>query len=125
MADAAAETWKGIDQALRGGYRGLPGGTTLARLLAQQRGVRNRVNLPRLTERQIAHLGRGALPTHPHLAQPPIRRYAGTPDESWAAVDLALRWGYRGLPGGSSLVELLRQRDGPSAAGHGKSSNDR
>ena len=33
------ETWKQVDAALRLGYRGLRGGSSLARLLARQRGV--------------------------------------------------------------------------------------
>src|SRR6516162_4915084 len=36
------ESWKGIDRALREGGRGLPGGSSLARLLESQRGVRYR-----------------------------------------------------------------------------------
>jgi hypothetical protein len=43
------ETWKGVDVALRRGSRGLPAGSTLARLLAKHRGVRNRSALPTLT----------------------------------------------------------------------------
>jgi len=35
------DTWRNIDQALRTGFRGLPGGTSLARLLAQHRSVSN------------------------------------------------------------------------------------
>jgi hypothetical protein len=34
------ETWRRIDNALRYGLRGLPGGSSLARLLEQERGVR-------------------------------------------------------------------------------------
>jgi len=36
------EKWANINQALRMGLRNLPGGSSLARLLAQHRGVRNR-----------------------------------------------------------------------------------
>jgi hypothetical protein len=39
--------------ALRLGLRGLPGGSSLARLLDEQRRVRNVKNLPPLTEEQI------------------------------------------------------------------------
>src|SRR5205814_4341900 len=37
---APGETWDKIDQALRKGYRGLPGGDSLAALLVRLRGAR-------------------------------------------------------------------------------------
>jgi hypothetical protein len=37
---AKGEKWAGVDYALRQGARGLPGGSTLAQLLAEHRGVR-------------------------------------------------------------------------------------
>ena len=46
-------TWAGVDIALIQGLRGLPGGSSLAKLLAEHRGVRYRFNLPDLTEQQI------------------------------------------------------------------------
>src|SRR5262245_2781509 len=47
ILDAAGETWNAVDQALSQGLRGFPGGSSLARLLARRRGVRNPVGLPR------------------------------------------------------------------------------
>jgi hypothetical protein len=44
------ERWARIDAALRRGLGGLPGGDSLARLLASRRGVRNPQGLPPLTE---------------------------------------------------------------------------
>jgi hypothetical protein len=35
--DAPGETWRGIDQALLQGLRGLPGGSSLTKLLKQGR----------------------------------------------------------------------------------------
>src|SRR5260370_28271424 len=49
----AEETWRRIDSALRIGLRGLRGGTSLARLLAECRSVRNQGALPPLTAQQI------------------------------------------------------------------------
>jgi hypothetical protein len=49
----ADETWRALDHALYDGLRGLPGGSSLARLLAKQRGTRNPADLPRLTIKQI------------------------------------------------------------------------
>jgi hypothetical protein len=107
VPDSPGETWAGIDAALSQGFRGLPGGTTLAQLLAEERGVRNRKRLPAYTEAKIlawaeAHRRRtGRLPT----------AYSGpimdAPGETWRAVEVALRQGRRGLPGGSSLYQLL------------------
>src|SRR5437764_60254 len=50
---ARFEIWQGIDQALRLGLRDLPGGSSLAQLLAEQCGARNIKDLPPLTEEQI------------------------------------------------------------------------
>src|SRR6516165_10421250 len=47
------DNWRKVDSALRLGLRGLPGGSSLARLLAEQRGVRNSGCLPRLSLKQI------------------------------------------------------------------------
>jgi len=47
------ETWEGIDSALRSGHRGLPGGSSLPKLLFERRGVRNSRGLSPLTEEQI------------------------------------------------------------------------
>ncbi len=32
-----------------------------------------------------------------------------SPEETWSAIAQAIRHGYRGLPGGSSLAKLLRK----------------
>ena len=49
VRDDLAETWAAVDAALINGVRGLEGGSSLARLLDRERGVRNRKALPRLT----------------------------------------------------------------------------
>jgi hypothetical protein len=103
------QTWQGIEMALRFGFRGLPGGSSLAQLLAKERGVRNPARLPRLTRRQIlawadAYFRRtGRWPSHD---SGPI---AGVPGETWSTVEKALRNGRRGLKGGSSLAKLLAE----------------
>src|SRR5437764_1286171 len=53
VAGSLDQTWRAVDNALRYGLRGLPGGSSLARLLADQRGVRNLGRLPPLTHKQI------------------------------------------------------------------------
>src|SRR5947209_2054696 len=47
------ETWWNVDVALRLGLRGLPGDSSLARLLEENYGISNPKNLPRLTIAEI------------------------------------------------------------------------
>jgi hypothetical protein len=104
---APQETWLGIDKALRRGRRGLLGGSSLARLLAAERGVRNRVDPPPLTEATILAWADAFFERcghWPHAHRSPIPE---SPRDTWAAIDAALRAGFRGLPGGSSLARLL------------------
>ena len=50
---APGETWAGIQGALCNGCRGLVSKTSLSRLLAKHRGVRNHMDVPKLTVKQI------------------------------------------------------------------------
>jgi hypothetical protein len=105
-------SWRKVDSALRIGLRGLPGNSSLAQLLDEQRGVRNRSRLPRLTARQIlawADAYRGHKGKWPTSESGPIM---AAPGETWKAIDHALRLGMRTLPGGSSLARLLEARRG-------------
>ena len=109
---APGETWRAVDEALRFGRRGLPGGFSLPRLLEAARGVRHRGGVPPLTPEQIlawadAHHARtGRWPT---TTSGPV---AGARGETWSAVAAALNVGTRGLPGGVSLARLLAERRG-------------
>src|SRR5216683_62911 len=49
IPDTGGENWRSIDTVLRQSGRGLSGGSSLARLLAQHRGFRNRKQLAQLT----------------------------------------------------------------------------
>ena len=112
IAGSLGETWQKIDLALRRGGRGLPYKSSLAMVLLEHCGVRNRMRLPRLTQKFILEWSdhhysfEGSLPNlasnNDHCA----------PGETWAAIDRALRNGCRGLPGGSSLAMLLRKKRG-------------
>src|SRR5438270_444564 len=53
IPEAPREKWANINAGLRLGLRGLSPGSSLARLLAYHRGVRNRKGLPVYTEEQI------------------------------------------------------------------------
>src|SRR6516165_695540 len=109
----SGDTWHRVDSALRLGLRGLaPGGSSLARLLAERRGVRNQGDLPRLSVAEVlrwadAHCRRtGAWPKETGGPIPEA------PGEGWHAVDRALRAGVRGFTAGSSLPRLLQARRG-------------
>jgi hypothetical protein len=112
VADAPGESWSAVDHALRDGRRGLPGGSSLARLLDAERGVRNTAAVPRLSAEQILawadahHVRTGRWPTAGS------GRVAGVPGEAWSAVDAALETGARGQPGGTSLARLLAAERG-------------
>ncbi len=104
--------WRKIDAALRLGLRGLPGGSSLSRLLQEQRGVRNNKGAPALTLRTILAW---ADEHHRHTGDWP-KIHAGAvreaPAENWSAINSALARGSRGLSGGSSLAKLLAERRG-------------
>src|SRR5581483_2073506 len=112
IPESPRDHWGSVDIALTKGHRGLPGGSSLARLLHRERGVRNPKALPELTTRQIlawidafhARSGRW-----PHYQSGPIEE---APGETWGAVNFALEQGRRGLPGDSSLAQLLARRRG-------------
>jgi hypothetical protein len=105
-----ALTWGIVDESLKRGCRGLPGGSSLARLLLQRRGRRHKGLLPPFTHRQLlrwadAHQVRTG--SWPRADSGPI---LDAPGETWRAVDKALNAGHRGQPGGWSLAGLLAKK---------------
>jgi hypothetical protein len=112
IAELPGETWRRVDTALKGGLRGLAGGSSLSLLLVEQRGFRSRSHAPPLTTDLIlqwadAHHERTG--RWPGQASGPI---VAVPEETWATIESALRTGGRGLAGGSSLACLLEQQRG-------------
>ncbi|MFQ5414264.1 MAG: hypothetical protein ACE5E6_07370 [Phycisphaerae bacterium] len=104
---ARNEHWSAIDACLTYGGRGLPGGASLAKLLAKHRGVGRRYVKPRLTIKQILQW---ADEHHARTRAWPTKRSGtirGEPAETWSAVDTALRKNERGLSGRGSLAQLL------------------
>jgi hypothetical protein len=99
-----------VDNALRSGFRGLTGGSSLVQLMAKHRGARNISSLPRLSVDQILtwvdlHYRRtGQWPTKSSGS------IIDAPGEKWGNVHQALRKGLRGLPGGSTLSILIKQK---------------
>jgi hypothetical protein len=100
-------TWAKIDALLKEGRRGLPGGSSLAQLLAKKRwGAPPPQSAALSVERILAwadahHASGGKWPT----ARSGL--VAAAPGEWWSVIDVALKKGYRGLQGGSSLSQLL------------------
>jgi hypothetical protein len=109
VSGVPGQTWQAVNQALVRGCRGLPGGSSLARLLEEHRGKRNKARTPPLTAEQIlawadAHFRRTGRWPSGHAGPVP-----DAPGENWTAIDGALWAGSRGLPGGDSLARLLRR----------------
>ena len=107
---AGEDTWARVNDALARGNRGLPGGSSLANLLYRKRGVRSPRNVPALSEDQIFRWARvhyKRTGSWPHLKSGKVK---DAPGETWTALDLALARGTRGLPGGSSVAQLLASR---------------
>jgi predicted nucleic acid-binding protein len=105
-------TWAKINSSLHAGARGLPGGSSLPRLLAEHRGAPIR-GVPLLEIEQVlawADAHHAATGKWPHISSGTVR--AAPVDVTWAKVDSALRQGGRGLPGGSSLARLLTEHRG-------------
>jgi hypothetical protein len=108
-------TWTAVAAALRDGLRGLPRGNTLASLLARERGAEpasgphHRRALTPQDVLRWANAHRRKTGRWPSAASGPVH---GVPGETWGAINQALLWGRRGLPGGSSLSRLLRARQG-------------
>ena len=112
VIDAPGEAWHNINAALHQGARGLPAGQSLAQLLDKHRGVPNRLAQPDLTIDQI--LAWADL-HHAHTKGWPLVKsgqVVHAPGEKWNNIDAALARGGRGLPGGSSLAQLLLEHRG-------------
>ncbi len=113
VTGTSSDTWDNISKKVAEGGRGLPGGSTLARLLAEHRGVRNRWSAPDLNPDRILawadahHAATGEWPTTRSGS------VSAAPGEKWYALNNALRLGSHGLPGGSSLSRLIDERRRP------------
>lgn len=110
---ARAETWRAVSRALHDGHRGLPGGSSLAKLLHKRRGYRHAGTLVPIRKRQILAW---ADAYHARTGQWPKSRTTGRIPESsgdtWGVVHSSLRSGRRGLPGGNTLADMLLKHRG-------------
>lgn len=119
VAGVPRENWSAISEALRSGRRGLPGRGSLSRFLNEHRDLyRGRKSRPyRISEhRKIdmdkvmrwAKAYRRRTGIWPHLASGKI---PGSGGYRWGLLDMALRFGRRGLPGGTSLSRLFGHKE--------------
>lgn len=109
IEETNGENWKAVDGALRKGKRGLPGGSSLACLLAKYRSVRNHMALQPLTTNLILTWADDHFQRYEEWPTSDSGIIDVAPNETWLGVDAALRSGSRGLPSGSSLARLLCQ----------------
>jgi hypothetical protein len=112
VVGADETTWTAVDAALRHGCRGLPGGSSLAKLLTKERDKKRGKKVPSasrtLNPKKIlawARAYRKRTGKWPSQISGPVDEVDGL---TWRAIDSALRNGYRGLPGGSSLPQFLK-----------------
>ncbi len=104
-------TWGSIDAWLRYGSSGLPGRTSLAKLLAKHRGVPVGKKPRALSIKQILAWTDAYFAVHGNWPTRGSGQIPGT-RETWNRIADALRAGYRGLRRGSSLAQLLARRRG-------------
>jgi hypothetical protein len=103
------DNWLKIENALKLGLSGLDGGTTLAKLLVEARGVRSPRYLPELSEEIILAWADRYRQRTGDWPNDQSAEVVGEKGEDWHNIDAALRQGSRGLPGGSSLARLLHE----------------
>lgn len=107
IVESQGETWAAVHAALSTGLRGLPGGDTLARLLAREFGRRNARNAPPLCEETIKEWirqHRAATGQWPVALSGEVR---GVPGETWMAISLAMYRGRRSMSGKVTLSALV------------------
>lgn len=112
IPESSGANWDNINRALIHGFRGLPGGTCLKKLLVDRQvigpeslALRSVLTPDQIWEwAQTFHEGHGNWPV---VTSGPID---GTKDDTWSKVGSSLSTGNRGLPGGSSLARFLASR---------------
>ena len=112
VLDSPGDNWRAIDMAMRLGYRGLPGDSSIAMLLGKRRRSPRTTDQSSLTLKSVlgwaeAHHSRTG--TWPTRFCGPVRGERG---ETWLGVNEALRFGRRGLPAGATLAKRLAQHCG-------------
>jgi hypothetical protein len=104
-------TWGTVNYLLRRGMPGVPAGTTLARFLMMRRGRIHHLDRPRLSIPLILRWADSYFKLHGAWPKRGSGRIEGA-EATWCGIDSALWKGARGLPGGTSLGRLLKERRG-------------
>jgi hypothetical protein len=115
VVDAPGETWLKLNYALIRGRRGLPGGSSLARLLDSHRGRRPRGKQKRLPLPSVAEVLGWADAYHARTGRWPTCNAEPIPEcpgRTWKVVSDALSTGACGVPRGTTLPKLLAERRG-------------
>jgi hypothetical protein len=107
VAGAPGETWKGIDQALMLGQRGLPGHSSLGELLSERRTAK-----PWVTIASILAWADAYFAVHKTWPRASHRDVEAAPGVTWQALDEALRKGRCGLRWRTNLSHLLIEHRG-------------
>ena len=108
------EKWKNLDASLRRGYRGLPGGSSLALLLAERRGKPHQGQQRKFFVLSRFSNGRMLTMVAPGNGRACVKGpIINAPDETWDGSRYGLVGAnLRSLPGGLSLAKLLFQHRG-------------
>jgi hypothetical protein len=110
IIDRPERTWESVQTALVKGTCGLPGGSTLARLLRSRRKAKDpRLTMPDLDLKKVlewvdAHWSRTG--QWPHRDGGAV---AECPSIAWATIDRRLKQGRLSLPKGTTLSKWLRE----------------
>ncbi len=105
--DVLEETWLKVDEALIHGFRGRPGGSSVAKVLAKHGFRRHLHAQPRLTDKKILRWMNAFHRRHGRWPRSTDGETVGVEGEKWRNINNALMYGLRGMPGGSSLTRLV------------------
>ena len=103
------EKWSAIHSCLQEGLRGLHKGSSLPRLLSKHRGVRNHMDLPKLSTQQILKWVDAYYKREKCWPQHNSGKIPGTNGELWVSINRTLKKGTRGMSGGWSLARFLNR----------------
>jgi len=106
------ESWNALQHTLLKGHRGLPGGSSLALLLRDRRGVSRQIDVPALSMEKILQWADEYYEKHGRFPVAASGAVESDPKETWNKVDKALRNGQRGFAGRSSLAKALYEHRG-------------
>ena len=120
VAGAPEHTWSWVNTMLREGGRGVPGGSTLARLLKQHgraAGWPSQDGPPALTVDLLLSWADAYHQEHGKWPNTRSGAIPGTPAENWNNINQALWTGRKGLPARMSLARLLAENAEPAIEG--------